>query len=546
MKKAISVVLAIILLCSLLSVSPLAASAGQLKVSDVSGKQGDIVTVNISIANNPGLVTLSMAVSYDTAVLELTGVTDTKLIGGNPPLSTTYTSPYTVAWADYNATADVTKNGTIAQFKFKIKDTAEVGTTKVTVAFNDSYKNDMSTENSFTGGSGTVTIQCKTHSYGGWSIISKADCSTDGKRQRTCSKCGAVENEVIAKLGHTYGAWQVTKEATCTEKGSQTRTCTRAGCGHKETKAIAALGHNFANATVTKEPTCTEAGVKTGTCTRCRQTTTEKIKATGHKFGNWEDEKAATCKEGGVQKRICSTCQHVENRNTKPIAHDFAEPVVVKEATLYSTGVMEGKCKVCGETTQQAIPCGATDAATGTVLETEAGVFAEGTTVAVTEITDETEKAAVAAALKEITSTFKTFQIAAMLNGAKVQPNGSVTLTLVVPEDFSENIELYDVSGEVAERLEAVLSEDKKTVTVTVTALGSLAICDLSADGTAQDPGDNDSDPTDGTAQAKKTDWLLYVAIGEAVIIVAAAVVIFLLLKKIKTLQNAETDTHES
>lgn len=43
-----------------------------------------------------------------------------------------------------------------------------------------------------------------THTYGDWVVTQEADCTTDGKRLRTCVICGETETEAIAALGHTW------------------------------------------------------------------------------------------------------------------------------------------------------------------------------------------------------------------------------------------------------------------------------------------------------------------------------------------------------
>ena len=42
------------------------------------------------------------------------------------------------------------------------------------------------------------------HEFGDWQEISKATCTEEGYRKRTCKKCGIVEYEIIPKKDHTY------------------------------------------------------------------------------------------------------------------------------------------------------------------------------------------------------------------------------------------------------------------------------------------------------------------------------------------------------
>ena len=450
MKKVVSALLIMLMLCNLLPFSAVAAGNGSISMGSASGAQGDSVTLNVNLTNNPGLVTMTIKVSYDTSVLQLTKVSDPQLLVG-AQLNPRYNSPYTISWVDGTTTVNNTKTGEIAAFTFKILDTAKVGDSTVTLQFVDSYDTNYQ-ENSFSASSGKVSVTCKSHHFGsytkvndnqhsrtcsacghvettnhswnGGTVTKQATCKESGTKEYTCTACGAKKTETVAKTNsHSWGGYTVTKQPTCTAAGVQTRTCSVCGktesqtvnatghkfgawaqskaptctekgeekrscsaCGHAETRAIDALGHSFSHPTVTKEPTCTETGVETGKCSRCGQTTTNTLKAKGHKFGAWADTKAATCTEGGTQERKCSVCDATESRSTKALGHDFENPTIVKEATISSTGLKEGKCKRCGETTSEVIPCMARDEATGTSFEAAEGAFSAGTELTVEKI----------------------------------------------------------------------------------------------------------------------------------------------------------------
>lgn len=450
MKKIIAFIISAILILSMCIFPASAAGNGKIVMSSASAKQGDSVKLNVTMPSNPGLVTMSIKVTYDTNVLQLTNVTDSKLLVGSQ-LNSNYTSPYKITWVDGSTTTDNKQTGTIATFTFKVKDNSPIGDYAITLEFVDSYDANYD-DNSFTATSGKITVTCKNHTYGAWqkvndtqhkrvcsacgyaetvnhtwnsgTITKQANCKEEGNKKFTCTACGAEKNEKIAKTNsHTWGKWETVKSPTCTESGTQKRTCTICGktetqaisalghsmgnwvqskaptctskgeekrscskCGHSETRAINALGHSFSNPKITKEATCTESGIETGKCTRCGQETTNTIKPTDHKFGAWEDVKKATCTEGGTQKRVCSKCKTEETRNTDALGHDFDNPTVVKEATISTTGLMEGKCKRCGEATQEVIPCTAKDDLTGISFETSEGVFSEGTQIMTEEI----------------------------------------------------------------------------------------------------------------------------------------------------------------
>ena len=376
------------------------------------------------------------------------------------------------------------------------------------------------------------------HTWGGWNVTKQPTCTASGTTTRTCSVCGKTENQTVNATGHSMGSWTQTKAPTCTEKGEEKRSCEK--CSHFETRAVNALGHNFSNPTVTKEPTCTETGVESGKCSRCGQTTTNTIKAKGHKFGAWADAKAATCTAGGTQERKCTVCDAAESRDTKALGHDFENPTIVKEATISSTGLKEGKCKRCGETTKEIIPCSFKDETTGVQFEASEGAFAAGTELKVEEITgDNPTFASAENVLKDACGEFRLYTVAATANNAAVQPTGAVTVTLPVPDGFGKDVAVFCIASDgTYTKAESALSADGKTVSVSVTALGSFAV---GKQGTQTENGDNNTDvngnvdtPDDGTAP-QKSGTVIYIILAVAALLVIGGVVAWIVIKKKKT-----------
>ncbi|MBO4535354.1 MAG: leucine-rich repeat domain-containing protein, partial [Clostridia bacterium] len=72
-----------------------------------------------------------------------------------------------------------------------------------------------------------------------------ATCTEDGLTQGTyCSTCGEwlVPQETIPALGHAYGDWSTTP-ATCTQDGERTRVCSR--CEAVDREVLYASGHDY-------------------------------------------------------------------------------------------------------------------------------------------------------------------------------------------------------------------------------------------------------------------------------------------------------------
>ncbi|MEE1245538.1 MAG: cohesin domain-containing protein [Acutalibacteraceae bacterium] len=377
----------------------------------------------------------------------------------------------------------------------------------------------------------TETIaKTNSHNWSGYKVTKEPTCTAAGTQTRTCSVCGETESQSVPATGHSYGDWATTKEPTCKEKGVETRKCSK--CSATETKDIAALGHKFSNPTVTKQPTCTETGIESGKCTRCGTETTNTLKATGHNFGSWKNDKDATCTEGGTQKRICSKCGAEETRNTDALGHDFENPTIVKEATISTTGLKEGKCKRCGETTSEVIPCSAKDENTGIVFEANEGVFAEGTQMTVEEIrTDNPTYESVKNILSEVTDTFTIYDISAVLNGAKVQPNGEVKVEFKIPDDYGIDVAVYYIADDGSyEKLESTISEDGKTVSAKLTHFSNYAVCKLGTSNSANT--DVASEPTEQSTESNNTLWIIIAIV--AVVLVAGAVVTVIVVRKKK------------
>ena len=108
---------------SILTVS--AAGTPMYKAENTIAELGEVFTINISISDNPGIISLRFKILYDTDVLELQSVSDNGLLSGFTNPSPTVTSPYTLRWADSLSNYDNTASGTIVTLTFKALKTIE-------------------------------------------------------------------------------------------------------------------------------------------------------------------------------------------------------------------------------------------------------------------------------------------------------------------------------------------------------------------------------------------------------------------------------------
>lgn len=161
MKKIIALVLAMTMLFAVsATMNVFAADEPTFTVNSVSGKPGDTVEVVISVENNPGIIGAQLYISYDSNVLELTA----KPTPGDDFSDMSYAkyltdNPYNMLW-DGSLDGNNTANGTYATLVFRIKDTASVGTTALTIWYDEGtvYDEDW-TDIEFAVVNGSVTVE---------------------------------------------------------------------------------------------------------------------------------------------------------------------------------------------------------------------------------------------------------------------------------------------------------------------------------------------------------------------------------------------------
>ena len=333
MKKLLKSCLIALLAAAFMVTPVLAAGTPSVSVSSATAEAGKTVTLNISIANNPGFVSGKVTLTYDTSALKLTAMENKMFQGFANPES---------GKANHSSVTPVTGDGILVSATFQIADTAAAGSYNVSADVSGMRDKDGNMIN-VSGGIGTVTVTepvCE-HVMGDWTVTREATCTAEGEKTRKCVNCDYTETAVIEKLSHTYGEWKETKAPTCTEKGEESRSCT---CGATETREVAAKGHSFGEWKVTKAATCTKKGVETRTCA-CGATETREIAAKGHSFGEWKVTKAATCTEKGEKTRQCD-CGYTETKAIAATGHALTKMNYDANGHWYV-------CANCGYTSQK-------------------------------------------------------------------------------------------------------------------------------------------------------------------------------------------------
>lgn len=113
--------------------------------------------------------------------------------------------------------------------------------------------------------------QC-THRYS-QPKVTKATCTSNGKKEYSCTDCTYKHIEPIKKLGHSYTS-KLVKKPSCTAKEKRTYTCKR--CSAKYSEAVNALGHKYKNKVV--KPTYFAEGYTLHTCSQCKKSYKDKKK----------------------------------------------------------------------------------------------------------------------------------------------------------------------------------------------------------------------------------------------------------------------------
>ena len=148
----------------------------------------------------------------------------------------------------------------------------------------------------------------------------------------------------------------------------------------------------------------------------------------------------STCKVTGMEYDICTECGETFNEKTLPLAaHTWSKWTVIKEATTTAEGQEKRTCSVCGKAETRAIK------KLKAIVDEKTGVeiiynneYDSGTQIKVEEKFDGSSFQLVNSAYGEVKTSI--FDIATYKNGAKVQPNGEITVKIPLPAGYSNKV----------------------------------------------------------------------------------------------------------
>ncbi len=347
------------------AISVFAADEGVFIVSSESAKPGEEVTVTISIANNPGIITSQLEVHYDTG-LTIKSVTDKGLLKGTyTPGGDLTANPYTISWNDATATSNNTSNGVIAEITFTVSETATNGDYDIWVTFDEDNVFDINMNNvAFTTQAGKVSVTgaaCITHSFTNYVSDNNATCVADGTKTAKCDNCTATDTvtDTGSATGHTFTSYVADGNATCTADGTKTAKCD--DCTETDTVVdTGSAGHTFTNYVSDDNATCLKDGTKTAKCDNCDETDTitDGGSALGHSFRTYTECTPADCTSNAKEEAVCERCDATDVREVAgtKLEHKVSEWKTEKEATADATGVKTGVCELCKETIEEVIP----------------------------------------------------------------------------------------------------------------------------------------------------------------------------------------------
>ena len=332
-------------------------------VDGVTGLAGDEINVVISLANNPGIVSMKLSVSYDASVLELVNKTGAGVYASSMSFGPTTKNPFVVNWVD-TRNDNFTDNGAFAILTFKIKDDAALGDTPITITYDADDVYDIDYDNvAFNIENGVVTVIDCTHDNTETKVENEIDatCEEVGRYDEVvyCVDCGVEVSRVtliVDALRHDYRITiENNVEPTCTTDGGYVEVHTCGNCGDVYTNLveIPALGHEieFLFEQNYIEPTCTEDGSydDIDLCIRCEEPLKinhKIIPALGHLEGEITIENVVdpTCTEDGSYDEVvyCERfeCKAELSRNTiivDALGHTPGETVIENETEANCT-----------------------------------------------------------------------------------------------------------------------------------------------------------------------------------------------------------------
>lgn len=348
MKKIISIVLSIVLMVTSLSAITV-ATASSKPIFSFENKEvdaGEIVELNLTLNNNPGIAGLAISLKYDENVFTLSETRDGKMFSG-------FTAGKNFIWDE---SENVTENGTLATFVFNVSENAASADYNIDIIVRSCVNIDLEDVDCNVS-SGIIKVNAKPVSVSGVSLNKDALSLMTGKSETlvaTVTPEGATNQAVTWESSDTSVATvDENGKVTAVKEGSATITVRTADGGFTDTCTVTVDCSHLSTTEVPAVPsTCIEHGHAAYTvCDDCGAIVSgsdDELPLTDHNYvENAEAEylvSAATCVDEAIYHVSCSVCDAVgeetfEYGDVDPTNH-VGETYLVgqKDATCIETG----------------------------------------------------------------------------------------------------------------------------------------------------------------------------------------------------------------
>ena len=348
MKKALCLILSVIIAFGALSVLAYAADAPEvsLKVDKQEVRKGETVTVTVEIPKNSKICAATINFVYDTDCYTLKEATANGLISGeqlNEDYKSTKKVRYVAAIVD-----GITKGGALFTVELDVrKPNGKLSLDIEEVAVGEKDKTEVVTAKVKAKSTLEAVLTCR-HDFME-KIIKQATCVRTGEKAQVCKICDFTKDStVIEAKGHTLNT--VTVEPTCDKAGKQYDECTVCNWKSAE-KVLKAKGHD--TQTVVVDPTCANEGKKYEECKVCGwKSEPQAIKTKPHDTETITVP--ATCDTDGETYLQCKECGWKSESVVLKAGHKAGDWEVVIEATETEKGMKVKKCTVCGAVVEEA------------------------------------------------------------------------------------------------------------------------------------------------------------------------------------------------
>jgi len=396
MKKVmLSVLLIIMLLINCLPFQGVAATgAAQYVLNNKTVKIGDTFTMDVAVAENPGIISLRFKVVYDTEVLELQNVANSGILNGFTTPSPAITSPYTLRWADSLATTDNTAQGTVVTLTFKALKVTNSST--VTIEHGEA-RNAMGTKVGFSNATANVVVEDDTVRVTGVAL-NKEKLSLKTGESETLNAVVSPDNatnkavtwssadNTVATVDNSGKVTAVKKGTTIisvtTEDGGFADSCeVQVECSHSNYSIHGEIPADCHNNGYTSGEYCNDcqiyfsghevilAGHKGGFADCKRQAVCDVCKESYGELNPYahsnieildSDAYEPTCgKEGLSSIHKCADCGEIlSTADVIPATgkHSYGDWVVVSEPSTTESGIKSKTCVTCGHEIFEEIP----------------------------------------------------------------------------------------------------------------------------------------------------------------------------------------------